>query len=182
MKSIINVYLILGGPASGKTTWCINQCRLHTDDKNVFLHVPVGDLLKREIESGSSVGKFIFDCMTKSIIVSEEITFDLMMKEINQLRAKYSNKQITLLLDGYPRNNANKEYFERHKPQDMKITKVIYICCDKEKMIERIEKRKDQLKRFDDKLIQARLKVFELQTIPLIHEYDQTLIEMVNSF
>ena len=176
MEKIVNVYLILGGPASGKTTWCINQCKINTTDENLFLHVPVGDLLKKEIETESYVGKFIFDCICKSIIVPDKITFDIMMIEILKLIQIYEGRNVTLLLDGYPRNKENKEYFERHKPDYMKITKVIYIDCGKEEMVKRIEKRKEQLKRFDDKLIEERFKIFESQTIPLLDEYDQKLV------
>lgn len=182
-KSIVNAYLILGGPASGKTTWCKNYCENHTKKDDIYIHVPVGELLKREIDSGSEVGKFIFDCMNKSIIVPANITFDIMMNEIEKCKLEKSSHAgcITLLLDGYPRNKENKEYFYNHKPDNLIVSKVIYIECDKQTMIERIEKRKEQCDRFDDKLINGRMGAFELYTIPLLGDFDSNLIEITKS-
>lgn len=180
--TIVDVYFIIGGPASGKTTWCKKYCEVHNDDKNVFIHVPVGELLKKEIDSGSQIGKYIFECMSNSIIVDEKTTFSIMIKEIESLMNTHNNQNMTLLLDGYPRNLKNKKYFEQHKPEYLRVVKVIYIDCDIQTMIERIEKRKYQFNRFDDKLIHDRLKAFELYTLPLLHEFDPNITERIRSF
>jgi adenylate kinase family enzyme len=175
-----NCYFVIGGPASGKTTWCNTYCKTHTDNEHVFLHIPVGELLKKEIESGSEIGQDIFHCMRNSIIVCDKTTFSVMMKEIERLIKIHKNKNITLLLDGYPRNKQNKEYFEQHKPNYLRVSKVIYIHCDTQTMIQRIEKRKEEFQRFDDKLIHDRLKAFELYTLPLINDFDPKILEKIN--
>lgn len=107
---------ILGGPGSGKGT----QCHLLVD-KYGFSHFSTGDLLRREVASGSEKGREIQDIMNSGELVSNDIVLNLLKAELSTI----SNAR-GYLIDGYPRTPEQATAFEQHiSPVDL----IVYIDC-----------------------------------------------------
>lgn len=163
---ITTLFLVLGGPACGKSTLCKTILSRHD-----MIHISVGELLMLEIEKNTELGKTIYQYIQNSIIVPAKITFDIMIAEIS----KYPGK--TILLDGYPRNQENNEYFKKNIPSSIILKKVLFLKCDDDLMIRRVTQRNqnnDKI-RFDDDInvIKKRIHVFNTQTMIVVNEYNE---------
>lgn len=91
---------VLGGPGSGKGTLSKG---LTSDSKSKMIHLSAGQLLRKEITSGSPFGEKINKIIVEGQIVPHEITVSLIEKA---MRANnWSEHQF--LIDGFPRNKNN---------------------------------------------------------------------------
>lgn len=98
MKNII----FIAPPASGKGT----QSKLVSEEYNIP-HISTGDLLREEINKGSSLGKEIKKLIDNGKFVSDETMTELLMDRLN-------NKDCNngFILDGYPRNISQAHIYE----------------------------------------------------------------------
>ena len=162
------IYFILGGPACGKSTLCQKIINENTS-KNIN-HISVGELLMNEIKKESDIGKTIYEYIKNALIVPDNITFDILMNELS----KYTDQII--LIDGYPRNMENYEYFKTNCQSHIKVQKVLYLDCQDDVLIARVNNRNSNTKnsRFDDdiEIIKKRINTFRTQTIQVINEYE----------
>ena len=162
-----HLYFVLGGPACGKST----LCQKIINEKSVanIIHISVGELLKNEIKKGTEIGKIIYEYIRNANIVPDNITFDVLIKEISQWFGK------TILVDGYPRNKENNEYFKTHKPTNINVQNILFLDCDDNALIERVKHRNtnNEINRFDDdsEIIKKRINTFRTQTMQVIDEY-----------
>ena len=85
---------VLGGPGSGKGTQCSKIV-----EKYGVVHLSSGDLLRKEVNSGSARGKELSAIMEKGELVATQIVLDLLKEEIF-LRAETAKG---FVVDGYPR-------------------------------------------------------------------------------
>lgn len=171
MELTTNIIFILGGPGCGKST----LCKTITKSTN-WIHISVGDLLRQEIQLNTNTGKIIKHHIENSIIVPDDITFDLLIHELKNYEGK------SILVDGYPRNKENKTYFETNKPQNIIIKKVLYLMCEDEIMLNRIANRRTDIARIDDgpEIIKSRIKAYKEYTLPLMTEYAPDIVEQVD--
>lgn len=152
--------LILGPQGSGKGT-----------QANILgkkLHVPalsMGQLLRDEIKSGSTVGKEI----DQQIHVRGELVPDEVALGILANRLKKDDAQHGYIIDGYPRNRAQ---FDAYTKFDTP-THVVLIDVPHDVSIKRLMKRAEIEKRPDDtpELIQHRLDIYDHETKPIIDLY-----------
>merc|ERR1711951_226327 len=95
---------VLGGPGCGKGTQC---------DKIVakygFTHLSSGDLLREEVGSGSERGKQLTAIMERGELVPLAVVLDLLAEAM--LKKLSGSKGF--LIDGYPREVAQGEEFEK---------------------------------------------------------------------
>jgi len=93
---------VLGGPGSGKGTQCAKLV-----ESFGCLHLSAGDLLRKEVLTGSKHGLAIADMIKEGKIVPAQVTIDL-------LKAAMSMAQdgTMVLIDGFPRSMENLEAFE----------------------------------------------------------------------
>lgn len=79
------------------------------------------------------------------------------------------------LVDGFPRNQDNKEGYEKILAPDCEMPFVIYLECSKETMIKRIQKRANESEelRNDDNMevLVKRFQTFKDQSLPIIEQY-----------
>jgi adenylate kinase len=153
------LYFVLGGPASGKST----LCKKIIHENPGVIHISVGELLKNEIGKGMEVGQTIYDYIKAAKIVPDNITFDILMKELS----KHDGK--TILVDGYPRDTKNNDYFKTHKPMSMIVQKILFLDCHDHVMMERVIYRNGN--RFDDdiEIMKQRINMFRTQTMNVVH-------------
>jgi UMP-CMP kinase len=95
------VVFVLGGPGSGKGTQCANVVKHFS-----YTHFSAGDLLRAEIKSGSEFGAMIQSMIAEGRIVPSEITVKLLCKAMEE------SGNDKFLIDGFPRNEENRNVFE----------------------------------------------------------------------
>ena len=161
--------LFLGPPGAGKGT----QAAL-LSEANSYLHLSTGELLRKEIDSNTSLGKQVKDIMNKGQLVGDEVVLEIVKKNLDR-----GNKG--WILDGYPRNlsqsnSLNDVLTEINQPLEM----VIYLDIPEEVLIKRLllRGRKDD----NEETIRTRLKIFKEITEPLIEYYkDLSLLKYINA-
>jgi len=155
------VIFVLGGPGCGKGTQCAQIV-----DRYGFTHLSSGDLLRDEVQSGSSRGKALNAIMEKGELVPLEVVLDLLAEAMLKEVAKSKG----FLIDGYPREIAQGTQFEN---SILPCTKVLYFQVPDEVMIQRLLKRAETSGRVDDneETIKKRLATFHKHSEPVVEHY-----------
>lgn len=154
--------VLLGAPGSGKGT----QAERVTKKYNIP-HISTGDLLRAEVEAGSTLGKQAREIMESGKLVSDAIMLGMIEKRLAQ-----GDTTNGFLLDGFPRTLPQAEALDAlltklGQPLDV----VLFFDVDYGEIMQRLLARK----RADDteETIRKRLEVYEAQTAPLIDYYKQ---------
>ena len=161
--------LFLGAPGAGKGT----QADL-LSKANSYLHLSTGELLRKEIEMNTNLGREVKDIITSGELVSDE----LVLKIVRQNLDKDNNGWI---LDGYPRNlsqahSLNEVLIEINQPLEV----VFYLDIPEEVLIKRLlfRGRKDDT----EKTIKKRVDIYKKTTEPLIQYFKElSLLEYINA-
>uniref|UniRef100_A0ACD5VQB6 Uncharacterized protein n=1 Tax=Avena sativa TaxID=4498 RepID=A0ACD5VQB6_AVESA len=157
----IKIVFVIGGPGSGKGTQCskiVNQFG--------YTHLSAGDLLRHEVKSNTEQGTMIQNLMHEGKLVSSDIIVRLLLK------AMLASGNDKFLIDGFPRNEENREAYEKIINIDPEF--VLLIDCSREEMERRILHRNQG--RDDDNMdtIRRRFQVFQESTLPVIQHYEKT--------
>lgn len=88
--------VLLGGPGAGKGTLAKILARLLG-----IPHVSTGDLFRREIESGSALGKVVEPILKSGGLVPDEITIAVLAEELSKYQYRFG-----AIIDGFPRTFA----------------------------------------------------------------------------
>ena len=158
--------LFLGPPGAGKGT----QAAL-LSEANSYLHLSTGELLRREIELNTDLGRKVKDIMNKGELVSDQMVLEIVKKNLEK-----DNKG--WILDGYPRNlsqvnSLNDVLLNINQPLEI----VFFLDIPDEVLVKRLlmRGRKDD----NEETIATRLKIYKETTEPLI-EYYTNLSLLVN--
>jgi len=161
--------LFLGPPGAGKGT----QASL-LSEANSYLHLSTGELLRKEIDLDTSLGKKVKEIMNKGELVSDQLVLEIVKKNLD----KENNGWI---LDGYPRNLSQvKSLNEILKNINQQLEMVFYLDVPDEVLIKRLlmRGRKDD----NEGTIKTRLKIYKETTEPLIEHYKKlSLLEYINA-
>ena len=133
--------ILFGPPGAGKGT----QAKYIVKKTN-GVQISTGDMLRKEIQNNSEIGKKITNNMNEGKFVSDEIVNELIKNVIFDPKKKEK-----LIFDGYPRSISqakNLDYLLNQSKQ--KIDLIFFLNVNKETIVKRIEKRKIQEKRSDD--------------------------------
>ncbi|KAK4525738.1 hypothetical protein GAYE_SCF16G3647 [Galdieria yellowstonensis] len=154
------IYFVLGGPGSGKGTQC---AKLVTEFH--LCHLSAGDLLRKEMQSGSPNGQMIDRMIRNGEIVPGHITIELLknaMEEQSETRG--------FLIDGFPRKLDQAGAFEK-LVGDFEF--ILFLDCPQEEMERRLLKRGESSGRSDDNLesIRKRFTTFIETTMPVVEYY-----------
>jgi len=121
--------VIFGPPGAGKGT----QSDKIVEKYNLF-KLSTGDLLRKEINKKSDIGKKIQEIVNSGKLVSDELINNLVKKIISS--PKYKNR---IIFDGYPRNLTQAENLDKIlKNNDQKINLVISLKVSLDSIIKRI--------------------------------------------
>lgn len=155
----LKLVFVTGGPGSGKGTQCAKIV-----ENFGFEHLSAGDLLRIEQNSGTETGNMIKGMIKEGKLVPSETTVKLILKAI----ADSSNNKF--LIDGFPRNDENREVWDR--VAGLKPEFILFITGSEEEMERRVLSRNEG--RSDDNIetIRKRFKVFNEQTLPVIKHYE----------
>ena len=100
----MNIVILLGAPGSGKGTIA---GRLAGEDQSLK-HVSSGDLLRGAIAAGTAAGMEAKQFMDKGQLVPDELIAAMIKDVIAETQG-----DVTMLLDGFPRNVAQAEVLEK---------------------------------------------------------------------
>jgi [FeFe] hydrogenase (group B1/B3) len=155
-------FVLFGAPGAGKGTHAdIIAKRYHLN------HISTGDLLRKEVAEGTSLGQRVKEIMDKGDLVSDEIVESLIEKAIR------SDDQ-GLILDGFPRTVQQADALDKlFSKYGRTLSCVIRIDVDKEELVRRIHERSQISNRSDDneQTIRHRLEEYESKTLPLLQYY-----------
>jgi len=154
------ICFVLGGPGSGKGT---QSARLV--EAFGAVHLSAGDLLRAHIKSGTADGNMVAEMIKQGQIVPSEITVGLLEEAM-----KASGERM-FLIDGFPRNDENRERFESQTGMTPKM--VLFFDCSEEVMTSRLMGRNEG--RTDDNIetIKKRFKVFKEDSMPVVAWYER---------
>lgn len=183
--------ILLGPPGVGKGTQAKKIAKL----KNIP-HISTGDMLRENIQKGTSLGKEAKEYMDKGLLVPDSVVISMMAQRIREEDCKDG-----FLLDGYPRTIPQAESLEKDLKELNKIIDyAINLKADSSVLVERISGRRvckecgqmyhiknqppkvegvcdkckgELFQRDDDKeeTVKTRVSVYENQTAPLIDFY-----------
>ena len=161
--------LFLGAPGAGKGT----QAQLLSQN-NSYLHLSTGELLRKEIEMNTTLGRQVKDIINRGELVSDELVLEIVRQNLNK-----DNKG--WILDGYPRNlsqanSLNEVLIEINQPLEV----VFYLDIPEEVLIKRLllRGRKDDT----EETIRTRVDIYKKTTEPLIQFFqDLSLLEYIDA-
>jgi len=161
-KAGVPIIFIVGGPGSGKGTQCAKMV-----EKYGLSHLSSGDLLRDEVQSGSTRGSQLTKIMESGQLVPLEVVLDLIKEAMLK---EFSKGSHGFLIDGYPREVKQGVQFES---EIMEAALVIYFEVSGETMTQRLLGRAKTSGRVDDNIetIKKRLDTFYKQTEPVVDHY-----------
>jgi len=177
--------IMLGPPGSGKGT----QSEL-IEKKYGFPKISTGDLLRREIQRGTTLGKQAEAAMNRGELVSDNLVIEMVKKRIFKPDCRRG-----YIMDGFPRNMNQAQMLEKVRTNHRQT--VIAIHLSEQRIIERLSARRiclsceaiynysirkprardvcdacsgELVQRKDDtpEVIRQRLRIYNEQTKPLI--------------
>jgi adenylate kinase len=189
------VYIIfLGAPGAGKGT----QAAYVAQKLNLF-HLAVGDLLRQEIERGTELGMKAKSYMKKGVLAPDSVVIPMVLQRMSAPEGEHG-----VILDGFPRNLKQAETLDQALGRESKaIDKVVCIKVSEEELMRRLSGRlvcrscqvpyhmassppqvegscdkcgSELYQRDDDTAgaVEKRLKVYSVETAPLIDYYSRT--------
>jgi len=174
MKKIV----LLGPPGCGKGT----QSKLLVE-KNNFVQLSTGDLLRSETSNSSSeLGKKVKYLMESGELVPDNIVIDIIVKKVKE------HKDKNIVFDGFPRNLKQAEVLDSSLENvSIKLNHAILFEIDFKILEERIKNRvsetKGSEKRNDDNstTLLNRIEVFKSSTLPIVSYYEKKgIISKIN--
>ena len=166
--------VIFGPPGAGKGT----QSNFIVKRFKLF-QVSTGELLRKEINNNTNLGKRISSIIGQGDLVSDEIAGNLIEKYI--LKKEYNGK---LIFDGYPRNlNQAKNLGNLLEKYGQKVDIALKLSVSLKTIKKRILERQILEKRSDDSedIAIKRFNNYENEMKPVINFYKQSnLLKEVN--
>lgn len=162
---MLNIALF-GPPGAGKGT----QSEKLIARYGLF-YISTGDMLRKEIASGSDLGKKIDEIISAGHLVSDELIMRIIRKTLSE-----NPHEKGILFDGFPRNLPQARLLEDlldelHCP----FFGVLSLDVPREELITRIVNRGKTSHRNDDKedVIVERLKEYEQKTLPVARYFEE---------
>ncbi len=120
------IIILMGAPGAGKGT----QADFLVRSKG-FKKIATGDILRRQIELGSAIGKQIEDIVNKGHLVSDDILLEVLRVSLREEAGK------SIVLDGFPRTLGQAQWLSKQSD----VAGVIHIDAEGEELVRRIEGR-----------------------------------------
>ena len=162
---MLNIALF-GPPGAGKGTQSEKLVKKYN-----LLYISTGDILRKEIASGSELGKRINEITSQGHLVSDELIMQIIHKTIEE------NPHVNgILFDGFPRNLSQARLLEGLMEElRMPFAGVLSLEVPRKELIIRLINRGKVSGRSDDKeeVIIERLKEYEEKTLPVAEYFSK---------
>lgn len=161
------VLFVLGGPGAGKGT----QCDKILEECSSWTHISAGDCLREErADPTSKDGEMINAFITEGKLVPSSVVVKLIRKK---LEAKAKEGKTCALIDGFPRNEENREVWRAEFGDSIEERGVLFFDVSEEEMEKRLIKRGETSGRADDNVetIRKRFATYRDETMPVIECY-----------
>ncbi len=156
--------IIFGPPGCGKGT----QSSKITE-KYKLVHISTGDIIRKEIKSGSEFG-----IQLKAIVEKGELVpYELIIKILESALVRSKNAK-GFIFDGFPRTIDQATDLDKILAKDnTSISMVLSLKIEDDIVVQRLLKRAQIEGRKDDtkEVIKNRLKIYKAETFPLIELY-----------
>ena len=167
------VLWILGGPSSGKTTQSMMLAKVKE-----YISTSPSDLIKQEIESGSTRGQQISKLVDAGEPLPNPVIIDLiaedLVKKLGEFFGNPDGKAKGILIDGFPDSiEQAQEFMARLCP----VTKIIHISLDPFTTIDRLMKAGSTNQEANEKACAE----FQKKLFPLLEKYKDKVIEVDGS-
>lgn len=156
---------MFGAPGAGKGTHANILAK-----KLKLIHISTGDLLRKEVDKNSDLGKQVKEIMDRGELVSDKIV-NHMVREI------ISEEKCGIIFDGFPRTLIQAKKLKMMMAEfGRKIDAVISVDVPIEELLHRIEERARISNRSDDNeaTIKYRLNEYRIKTMPLLDYYEKS--------
>ncbi|MDX9910950.1 MAG: nucleoside monophosphate kinase [Phycisphaerales bacterium] len=169
--------LLFGAPGAGKGT----QGKILGQIPG-FYHLSCGEVF-RTIDINSDLGRTFREYSSRGELVPDDVTVKMWTQNVHAqtVLSLYKPQQDLLILDGIPRSLNQARIMDQH----IDVLLVIHLVCrDKDKMIERLQRRALKENRADDakkEVILRRWEVYEQETFPVLSHYPPALIREVEA-
>jgi UMP-CMP kinase len=160
------VAFVLGGPGAGKGTQCL---KIVENFGKTWVHLSAGDLLRAEKSTKSANADVINACIKNGSIVPSAITVSLL------LQAMRSSPGKKFLIDGFPRNEENRETWYRLAEGQTKVVACLFYECGMAELERRLLERGKTSGRADDNLesIKLRFITFQNESMPILEWFQE---------
>lgn len=171
--------LVMGGPASGKGTYC----KKLSEDYGM-VHLSIGDVLREERKYDTEEGKFLDFHMkqfeTSGVLMPVQIVAQFLCKAME----RNGWEKNVYLIDGFIKAKSGFDCWMTQFTQLCDTKFVLYLECSKEAMLKRMSKRSETSGRLDDndKIFLTRVKTFFERTYPNILKFEEMgMVRKVNT-
>lgn len=177
MAQLFQTVLLFGAPGAGKGT----QGKILGQIPG-FFHLSCGDIF-RNMDITSELGQIFRQYSSRGELVPDDVTVRMWAQNIQAqtILSLYKPNVDLLILDGIPRSVKQAELMKQH----INVLQVIHLVCrDKEKMVERLQRRALKENRHDDaqeEVIRRRWDVYERETRPVLECYPASIIREVDA-
>lgn len=164
--------IFFGPPGSGKGT----QAKILAEKLN-YLHISVGEFLRKEIATGSELGKRIAARIDKGNLATDEDSVEVLEKYLDTLKNK------NIILDGCPRRLSQVDTILRwEKKYNWQDLKAINLEADQEHLTKRLLSRSKNSDRKDDspEFFKTRFRVYDETTKPVLDEFKKRGLKVVD--
>jgi adenylate kinase len=188
------IYVLLGPPGVGKGTLAEMLCA-HFG----FMHISTGDILREEVRRGSELGKRAKSFMDSGGLVPDDVICAIMAARLQEDEVRRRG----CLLDGFPRTLPQAEAFDRLVTAGAPpVERVVLLQAGDELLLQRLTARRvcaacravfnvlftpplkegvcdkcsgvlEQRRDDTEETARERLRIYTLQTEPLVRFYDQ---------
>lgn len=134
MSDTVLRIILIGPPGSGKGTQASQLCQRYG-----IGHVSTGDILRRNIQRGTGLGKEAEKCMKTGALVPDNLIFAM----LEELYTRKKGEQQGFFLDGFPRSESQalalSDFLESRQQA---IHKVLLLTLDDDVIVERLVNRR----------------------------------------
>lgn len=97
--------VLIGSPGAGKGTMCQMLTQTHVD----YVHVGVGDMLRREIRKESEVGRYIKSVFDAGTLVPDRVLNEMISNALTVILSQGKK----FILEGFPENLVQLKFLEK---------------------------------------------------------------------
>lgn len=157
--------ILFGPPGAGKGTQSAKLI-----EKYSLVHISTGDLFRKHLQEGTTLGKLAKDYMSKGNLVPDQVVIDMVDDKI-----KNSEESSGIIFDGFPRTRPQAEALDNllaSKNAPIKI--LIELVVPEVELKKRLAERAIKENRPDDakpEVIENRIAVYKAETLSVADYY-----------